>query len=238
MKTKLNEFNQLIGEEIISWNKREFPSKGEHVGKYTILEKLSKSHTKKLFEAFQYNSDSSNWTYLVHDPIDDLDTFDKFIEDRMNDRSRFYYVIIDKKSNNPLGLFSLMRVNQIDGVIEVGDINFSNQLKKTRIATEAHYLLAKYVFDELQYRRYEWKCDALNVPSKKAAERLGFKYEGTFRKAMIYKNRLRDTSWYSMLIEEWENHKQVMQEWLNEENFDSKENQIKRLLEYRSNINR
>lgn len=232
MKTNVNEFNQIIGEEILSWEKREFPSKVEHVGKYTILEKLSKRHTEKLFEAFQQNSDNSSWTYLTYDPIVDWAAFEKFVEDRMNDSSRVYYVVIDKKSRNPLGLFSLMRIDQNHGVIEVGDVNFSDRLKRTTMATEAFYLLAKYVFEELQYRRYEWKCDDLNVPSKKAAERLGFKYEGTFRKAMIYKNRQRDTSWFSMLIDEWANRKNAMEQWLDEQNFDSEGKQIRQLKDF------
>lgn len=232
MKTKVNEFNQQIGEEILAWEKREFPSKIEHVGKYTILEKLSKKHTKKLFEAYQQNVDHSNWTYLIYEPINDMATFDKFVDDCMNHSNRFYYAVLEKESGNPLGLFSLMRINQKDGVIEVGDVNFSDKMKRTRIATEAHYLLAKYVFEELQYRRYEWKCDDLNVPSKNAAKRLGFKYEGTFRRDMIYKNRLRDTSWFSMLIEEWPNRKRALQQWLDEKNFDSKGNQIKQLKDF------
>lgn len=237
MKTRTNEFNQQIGEEILSWQKREFPSKVKHTGNYTILEKLSEKHIKKLFDAFHQNSNNSSWTYLSYEPINDLETFSKFIEERINDSARVYYTILDKKSLNPLGIFSLMRINQADGVIEVGDVNFSDKLKRTRIATEAHYLLAQYIFDELGYRRYEWKCDNLNAPSKKAAKRLGFQYEGTFRKAVIYKNRLRDTCWFSMLIEEWPDHKNAMQQWLSETNFDREGNQIRQLRDFDNNSN-
>lgn len=111
----------------------------------------------------------------------------------------------------------------------VGNINFSDALRRTRMSTEAHYLLALYAFEELQYRRYEWKCDSLNAPSIQTAKRLGFKYEGTFRNAVIYKNRSRNTNWFSMVIEEWPLHKQALTQWLAEENFDDKGVQVQRL---------
>jgi len=120
-----------------------------------------------------------------------------------------------------------------NGVIEVGNINFSDALKRTTISTEAHQLLASYVFDELGYRRYEWKCDALNAPSIKMAKRLGFTYEGTFRNVVIYKGRERNTCWFSMLQEEWPTYKEAIEKWLASENFDEKGIQIRKLEEFR-----
>ncbi len=137
--------------------------------------------------------------------------------------------MLNKETKQPLGIFSLMRIDQENGVIEVGHINFSVALRKTRMSTEAHYLLALYVFEGLQYRRYEWKCDSLNAPSNKTAKRLGFQYEGTFRNNQIYKQRSRNTNWFSMLKEEWSFHKQAITQWLAEENFDDNGVQIQKL---------
>ncbi|SQG47011.1 acetyltransferase [Streptococcus uberis] len=106
---------------------------------------------------------------------------------------------------------------------------YSSELKRTVMATEAQYLVMKYVFENLRYRRYEWKCDSLNAPSRRSAERLGFTYEGTFRQAVIYKGRNRDTNWYSILDKEWTENKERLERWLDKSNFDENGNQIKPL---------
>ena len=144
-------------------------------------------------------------------------------------KDRFYYAIIDKATGKALGTFSLMRIDQANRTIEVGSVTFSPALKQTRMGTEAHCLLARYVFEELNYRRYEWKCDALNLPSRKAAERLGFVYEGTFRQAVIYKGRTRDTDWLSMIDKDWPQVKACLEAWLKSENFDEEGHQLKSL---------
>lgn len=113
-----------------------------------------------------------------------------------------------------------MRMDQANRVIEVGAVTYSPALKKTRMATEAQYLLARYVFEDLSYRRYEWKCDALNQASRKAAERLGFTYEGCFRQALVYKGRTRDTDWLSIIDQEWPAIKERFEAWLDPTNFD------------------
>ena len=146
-------------------------------------------------------------------------------------KDRFYYAIIDKATGKALGTFSLMRIDQANRVIEVGAVTFSPALKHTRMGTEAQFLLARYVFEELNYRRYEWKCDALNLPSRKAAERLGFIYEGTFRQAVIYKGRTRDTDWLSMIDKDWPKVKDRLEIWLSPENFDKNGRQYKSLRE-------
>ena len=120
-----------------------------------------------------------------------------------------------------MGTLALMRIDPKNRVIEVGWVNYSPTLQRTRMATEAQYLLAKYVFETLQYRRYEWKCDSLNAPSRRAAERLGFVYEGMFRQAVVYKGRSRDTAWFAMLDKEWEGNKRALEQWLSPDNFDS-----------------
>ena len=126
-----------------------------------------------------------------------------------------------------------MRMDPTNGVIEVGFVTFSPLLKRTPISTEAQYLLMAHVFDELGYRRYEWKCDSLNAPSRAAAERLGFKFEGIFRQATVYKGRNRDTAWFSILDTEWPAQKQAFQAWLAAENFDEQGQQRKSLGDLR-----
>ena len=147
-------------------------------------------------------------------------------------QDRFYYAIVDKESGKALGTFALMRINRGSRVIEVGSVTYSPQLKRTRLATEAQYLLARYVFEELEYRRYEWKCDALNQPSRYAAERLGFIYEGTFRQAVVYKGRNRDTDWLAMIDKDWPAVKIRLEKWLSPDNFDENGQQIKALSDF------
>lgn len=228
MSQRINKYNQPIGEELSNWQKRKSPSDMYYVGNYTIVTKLSRTHTKELYNAFE-NSHPSNWTYLTDEPPHNYEDYEQALLEKIESSTNIYYVVLNKETNNPIGIFSLMRIDQANGVVEVGSINFSDALRRTRMSTEAHYLLAKYVFEELQYRRYEWKCDSLNVPSIQTAKRLGFKYEGTFRNAVIYKNRARSTDWFSMLIEEWPLHKQVLTQWLAEANFDDKGIQVQRL---------
>ncbi|MGD8870595.1 MAG: GNAT family protein, partial [Gemmatimonadota bacterium] len=128
-----------------------------------------------------------------------------------------------------VGVASYLRIDPAVGSIEVGHIHYSPLLQRTRAATEAMYLMARRVFDELGYRRYEWKCDDLNAPSRAAAERLGFTYEGTFRKHRIYKGRNRDTAWYSITDSEWPAIRQAMEAWLDPSNFDESAKQRTRL---------
>ena len=138
----------------------------------------------------------------------------------MSNVNSYYFAIIDHNCQKALGYLSLMNIDSINGKIEVGNVHYSNQLKKTKVATEVQYLLAKYVFEQLGYRRYEWKCDSLNEPSRKAALRLGFMYEGMFRQAVIYKGRNRDTTWYSMIDKEWPVLNERFEQWLSPNNFD------------------
>lgn len=232
MNIKLNEYGQPIGESVPNWENRELPSNMRYIGNYTVVTRLTAEYTEELYKVY-IESAPSNWTYLFDVPPTDYATFEKDLQSKIESETLIFYVILQKEKNEPLGIFSLMRIDQVHGVIEVGNVNFSNKLQGTRMSTEAHYLLASYVFDELRYRRYEWKCDSLNAPSIKAAKRLGFEYEGTFRNAIIYKGRSRDTSWFSMLQEDWQEYKSAFENWLSEDNFDSDGKQIKRLEEFR-----
>ena len=232
MNQRRNEYNQPIGEEVDNSEKRKFPTDMCYVGKYTIVKRLSHIHIKDLYNAYKVSS-PSNWTYLPEEYPKDYEEFEQTLLKKIENTETIFYVVLNKETNKPFGIFSLMRVDPENGVIEVGHVNFSDALKRTRMSTEAHQLLAMYVFEELQYRRYEWKCDSLNAPSIQTAKRLGFTYEGTFRNAVIYKNRSRDTSWFSMLLEEWPLHKQAFTQWLAEENFDKKGVQIQKLESFK-----
>lgn len=134
----------------------------------------------------------------------------------------FHFAIVDIESGKALGTIALMRIDNTQGVIEVGYVIYSDELKKTRIATEAQFLLADYIFNDLGYRRYEWKCDALNYPSIDAALRLGFTFEGIFRQAMVYKGRNRDTAWLSIIDREWPSKRHKFVSWLSDQNFNEK----------------
>ena len=172
------------------------------------------------------------WTYLFQNPAQSQVEWSQLLDQMLAAQDRFHYAIVDKESGKTLGTFALMRIDRNNRVIEVGAVTYSPELKRTRLATEAQYLLARYVFEGLEYRRYEWKCDALNQPSRRAAERLGFTYEGRFRQAVVYKGRNRDTDWLSMIDRDWPAAKSRLEKWLSPDNFDEKGQQIKALSDF------
>jgi RimJ/RimL family protein N-acetyltransferase len=178
----------------------------------------------------------STWDYLAYGPFNSRDEFMAWLESRAPLDDPLTFTIIDVASGEARGVESLMRIDAPDGVIEIGHIWLSPALQRTRQATEAIYLLSRYVFDELGYRRYEWKCDSLNRPSRRAAERYGFVYEGTFRQHMVVKDRNRDTAWYSMLDSEWPSRRTAFETWLSEDNFDSTGRQKRSLAGIREGI--
>lgn len=226
---RYNSFNQPIGDEVKSFQNPKKPSINTIEGKYSKLEHLNSSHVDDLFTLLCAKENDANWTYLPNEPIHDSDEFNALINTRIESQDPYFFAIIDKATGKALGILSLLRINTKASSIEVGHIHYSSLLKRTRIATEVQYLLAKYVFETLEYRRYEWKCDSLNEPSKRAALRLGFTYEGTFRQALVYKGRTRDTDWFSITDKEWPNIKQQYEDWLDEKNFNSDGNQVNKL---------
>jgi RimJ/RimL family protein N-acetyltransferase len=169
------------------------------------------------------------WAYLAEGPFHDRQSFDDLLSQKASSPDRVYFAVIDAASNRAQGYAALMRIDVTHGVIEVGSILYTNALQRTRGGTEAMYLLAEHVFERLGYRRYEWKCNALNVKSREAALRFGFSFEGVFRQHMIVKGRNRDTAWYSMLDSEWPARKAGFQQWLAPENFDESGVQKRRL---------
>ena len=200
---RTNEFGQAIGDALPDFTPGRLPAIERIEGRYTVIERLSKEkHGADLYQVYGPDSPAAMWTFLFKGPARNEEEWDRLLDDLMTAKGRFYYAIVDKDSGKALGTFSLMRIDQANRVIEVGAVTYSPALQKTRMATEAQYLLARYVFEGLGYRRYEWKCDALNQASRKAAERLGFTYEGCFRQAVVYKGRTRDTDWLSIIDQE------------------------------------
>jgi len=188
-------------------------------GRYGRLEKLTPAHAADLWAAFAGHDQV--WTYISTDgPFATAAEFVPFLEKRAAADDPYAYAIIDA-SDRAVGYLTLLRIVPEMRVIEVGHVLYSPALQRTPLGTETQYLLARYVFETLGYRRYEWKCDALNAPSRRAALRYGFVYEGTFRQYMIAKGRNRDNAWFSMLDSEWPARKRNFERWLAPENFDS-----------------
>jgi len=187
-------------------------------GRYGRLEKLRPDHAADLWRVFAGHDQL--WTYIgTNGPFANAADFASYIAMRAAAEDPYAYAIVDL-SDRPVGLFTLLRIVPDMRVIEVGHVLYSHALQRTPLGTEAQYLLARYVFEDLGYRRYEWKCDALNAASRRAALRYGFVYEGTFRQYMIAKGRNRDNAWYSIIDSEWPARKQSFERWLAPENFD------------------
>ncbi|MDP5347459.1 MAG: GNAT family N-acetyltransferase, partial [Paracoccaceae bacterium] len=180
-----------------------------------------------LYAAYAADAEGRIWTYLPKGPFADLAAYWAWVDETcLTDDPMFHTILVE---GQPLGVASLMRIDPAHGVIEVGHINFAPALSRTRAATEAMFLMMSRAFDELGYRRYEWKCDALNAPSRSAALRLGFTYEGTFRQATTYKGRNRDTAWFAITDGDWPRLKAGFQAWLDPANFDENGRQRTRL---------
>jgi RimJ/RimL family protein N-acetyltransferase len=170
------------------------------------------------------------WTYMFYGPFADKPAFAAWLAEREKLADPFHYVVADK-AGRPLGLATLMSIRPDMRVIEVGNILLGPSLQRSPLATEAQFLLARYAFEMLGYRRYEWKCDALNAASRRAALRFGFAFEGTFRSHMIIKGRNRDTAWFAMTDADWPARKAVFERWLDPANFDAEGRQKARLSE-------
>lgn len=211
-------------------------------GRTITLEKLQPKHAKDLFNLVggEESAKVSLWDYMGDGPYAQLEEFEKNIAARSVSLDPFFFAIIDKRnsvptSGKPIGYLTLMRITPEQWTVEIGNVMLSAALQRTTGATEAFYLLARHAFEDLNYRRFEWKCDSLNSPSRKAALRLGFAFEGVFRQHMVVKGRSRDTAWFSIVRDEWDSSvKSAMEKWLHGENFDENGNQKRALQDYRS----
>jgi len=179
------------------------------------------AHADALFASAGGEQNEALWRYLFEGPFATRAEFDISLRQKALSEDPFFFAILDKSSGEAVGYAAYMRIEPAHRVIEIGSILFTPRLQRTIGATEAMYLMAQHVFEGLGYRRYEWKCNALNAPSRSAALRLGFTFEGIFRQHMIIKGRNRDTAWFSMLDSEWPKRKAVFERWLDPSNFDA-----------------
>jgi RimJ/RimL family protein N-acetyltransferase len=189
-------------------------------GRYVTLAALEAAHAADLWELTHSPENDGLWQYLFDGPYRERAAFEASIAGKAASEDYLFYAILDAASGRAVGYASYLRIEPAHRVIEVGNILFTPALQRTTGATESMYLMARHIFEDLGYRRYEWKCSALNEPSRRAAERLGFTFEGIFRQHMIIKGRNRDTAWYSMLDSEWPARKAEFERWLDPSNFD------------------
>jgi RimJ/RimL family protein N-acetyltransferase len=218
--------SQPVG-PIVDATPAQFPGTVTLAGRYGTVERLSAAkHGASLIEAMRGHD--RIWTYIFVGPFADDGALARYIAECEQNQQRIFYAVVDA-SGRAVGILSLMEIRPAMRVIEVGNIVYAPALQRTPLATEAQYLIAQYAFETLGYRRYEWKCDSLNAPSRRAAARFGFTFEGIFRQHMINKGRNRDTAWFSMLDSEWPARKAAFERWLAPENFDSNGRQKKRL---------
>ena len=198
-------------------------------GRGVRLEPAGPQHVDDLYAALCREDDEPIWTYLVWERPRDRDELAAIVEHGVADPGQVRYAIVPTETGRAAGFCSLMRIDPQMGSIEVGGIAFGRQLQRSRAATELQALLMRHVFDDLGYRRYEWKCDSLNAPSRRAALRLGFIWEGRFRNAVVYKGRNRDTDWFSITDGEWPRVRAALDAWLDDDNFDDMGRQRARL---------
>jgi RimJ/RimL family protein N-acetyltransferase len=191
------------------------PERRVHEGRYCRLEPISVAHAHDLFEA----AGPDRYAYLFGYKPDDEAAMTASLAVEAAKDDPLYFAVIDKATGHAEGKQSLMRITPEHGVIEIGGILWGDRIARSRVATEAQYLFARHVFDDLGYRRYEWKCNALNAPSRRAAERFGFTFEGIFRQHLIIKGQNRDTAWFAMLDGDWPRLKAGYERWLDPENF-------------------
>ncbi|MEB8194547.1 GNAT family N-acetyltransferase [Raoultella terrigena] len=224
-----NHFGQPVGDALPDWQPRPVPQRHTLQGRLCYLEPLAGKHAEALFAAHQLAPDTRSWTWLLREPDSSVEEFSAWVASVAELSDPLHFAVIDRQTRLPVGSLALMRIDANNGVIEVGHVHFSPLLSRTAMATEAHWLLMRYAFDTLGYRRYEWKCNSLNEPSRRAARRLGFHYEGRFRQALVIKGHNRDTDWFSIIDAEWPQIDSAMQRWLASDNFSVDGQQIRTL---------
>ena len=220
MQSELNSLGQPIGLPVSQWQPPNVPSREPMEGRFCRVEALSaEQHAGELHEANSLDTEQRNWTYMTYGPFESWEEYRDWVRASEATTDPLFFAIIDKSSGRAIGVASYLRIDPRHGSIEVGHLQFSPLLQGKPAATEAMVLMMERAF-ELGYRRYEWKCNSLNEPSRRAAQRLGLSYEGLFRQAAVVKGRNRDTAWYAAIDSEWPALKAAFQQWLEPSNFD------------------
>lgn len=236
MSQTTNEFQQPVGRPLAGWHAPSGPGKEVLEGRTCRLEPLDpERHAEALFAANRHESDGRAWTYLPYGPFATFDAYLEWVQRVASGSDPLFFAIVDLSRGGPTGVASYLRIQPEIGSIEVGHLHFSPLLQGTVAATEAMFLMMSRAF-ELGYRRYEWKCDALNAPSRLAARRLGFTFEGVFRQATVVKGRNRDTAWYAVIDRDWPALDAAFREWLRSENFDKQGRQRSRLSDLTARV--
>jgi RimJ/RimL family protein N-acetyltransferase len=230
MSGHTNQFGQPIGPPLPHWTPPPLPTREPMAGRFCRLEPLEPSaHAADLHAAYAAG-DGRSWTYLACGPFPTFEPFHQWLTSIYRGADPHFYAIIDLANGKASGMVSYLRITPAAGSIEVGHIHYSDSMRRSPVATETMYLMMRWAF-EAGYRRYEWKCDALNTGSRRAAERLGLTYEGIFRQATVYKGRSRDTAWYAAIDAEWPRLRTAFETWLSPDNFDNEGRQRTRLAD-------
>ncbi len=228
----MNDLGQPIGVAVPGWTGVDRPSRTSMEGRFCRIEPLAtERHLPDLFEAYSDDTGGKLWTYMTDGPFDSIDELRNWMEPACAFDDPLFHALIDLTTEKAVGMAAYMRIKPKLGVIEVGSVTYSTRTQGTSVATEAMFLMMRRVFNELGYRRYEWKCDSLNAASCRAAERLGFTFDGLFEQAVVYKGRNRDTAWYSILDRDWPPIEKAFVKWLSADNFDEHGQQKRKLQE-------
>lgn len=220
--------------DLSHWQPRPTPDQRTLPGRFVRLEALDATrHGDDLWAALQ-GPDPALWDYLPYGPFNERGAFDAWLTTNAGSRDPLFYTVLEQGSGRALGLFSYLRITPQDGSIEIGHVVFGASMQRTPGATEAVYLLARHAFDDLGYRRLEWKCDNANARSRRAAERFGFVHEGLFRQHMVRKGRNRDTAWFAIIDGEWAVRREAFERWLAADNFAAEGQQKQRLETFRT----
>lgn len=221
MTQRINAQGQPVGDPVPDWQGCPAIPHGPMYGRTCDVVPLREEHGADLHAAFSIDTSGALWTYMSVGPFNTEADYAHWVAWACKSKDPLFFAIVDRSTGRAIGVASYLRIQPDNGVVEVGYITFSPQLQRTVMATEAMYLMMKRTLGELGYRRYEWKCDALNAPSRKAAARLGFQYDGLFKQALVYKGRNRDTAWFSVLDQDWSQLQVGFEAWLDPANFDA-----------------
>ena len=235
MEQHENALGQPIGAPLPEWTTRPMPPRTPIEGRFCTVRPLDPERdSAALFAAYAEDRDGRMWTYLPREAYPSLEALRIWADGACRTDDPLVHTIVDNATGEPVGTANYMRIEPAHGVIEIGSITYSPHLQRRPAGTEAMYLMMRRVFDELGYRRYEWKCHHLNARSRAAAERYGFRYEGLFRQAQVVKGHNRDTAWFSIIDSEWPALRAAFERWLDPANFVADGTQRRSLASFRS----